>query len=262
MEKLLFNLSLKQIRSLFLFFTLALEITFVNVLVSLVRLPFWLFLAISSIVLPLTLLVLQRFGLMDDIFRLVFSEEYKNKLGLHSPPPVYKPRWRSKEFDEFVGEDVINLYADSMALYKNLSTVEFLESGMIKQRDQVFRLTTEFNDYSFVVFPFAKAFEGVLKKILVEAGFLKEGELLEDPSLSINKYFNPVGNQKILESVKDKTRDKAIPYVIYSTYQECRNQIIHYDSYRDNRVKSLDEARFYLERIEDAIEKAYDAFKK
>jgi len=60
--------------------------------------------------------------------------------------------------------------------------------------------------------------------------------------------------------LKDKARNKAIPYIIYSTYQECRNEILHYDSYRNNRI-TLEDADFYIRRIEDAIEKAYLTFK-
>jgi hypothetical protein len=180
------------------------------------------------------------------ILNLILPKDYKKKIGFEIP---YVPRWKSKEFDEYVGDDIVDLYYDS---------VRMLNHFMDTQNKNVPSLS----DYSFIVFPFAKAYEGILKKILVEANLIKEADLLEDPTLPIGNYFNPVGNNAIFNSLKDRTRDKAIPFVIYSTYQECRNQIMHYDSYRDNRIKSIEEARFYIYRIDDAIEKAYKTFRR
>lgn len=198
--------------------------------------------AISVISIPT--LVYFLWIIKPSLFESLLSDEYKKKNGIE-----LSYRWNSRDFEEFVGKDILELYEDTRKLLGYFTNQESKSS-------------TRFYDYSFIVFPFAKAYEGILKKILVEANFISEANLLEDPSLSINKYFNPVGNNKIFTSLKDKTRDKAVPFVIYSTYQECRNQIIHYDSYRDNRIKTLQEAEFYINRIFDAIEKAYKTFKK
>jgi hypothetical protein len=152
-------------------------------------------------------------------------------------------KWKSIEFDEFVGDDLFNLFQDSKYL-------------LVKAQEPPF---AQVSDYSYIVLPAAKAYEGVLKKILVNAGLVSEQTILEKPELSLNSYFNPVGNEGIFNSLKDKARDKAIPHIIYSTYQECRNQIFHHDSYRDSKI-TLEDADFYIRRIDDAISKAYKTF--
>jgi hypothetical protein len=190
---------------------------------------------VIGIVIILTILLAQR----DNILDMVLSDKFKSESGF------YNVKWKSKEFEEFAGKDLIELYSDAKKM------LSFFKNSANK-----------FSDYSFIVFPLAKVYEGILKKILVEANLITEAQLQQDPDFSISGYFNPTGNSKIFDSLKDKTRDKAVPYVIFATYQECRNQILHYDPYRDNRIKNIDTARFYIERILDAIDKAYDTFKK
>ncbi len=177
-------------------------------------------------------------GLRVDFFKHVLPEEVKEKIGF------YKLKWRSNEFDEFVGQDLIQLRKDS--------------NNLLKEANES---TTYISDYSYIVFPMAKAYEGILKKVLVEAQLVKEEDIQYDPNVPINNYFNPVSNTTIFNLLADKVRDKSIPHTIYATYQECRNQILHYDSYRDNRLTSLNEVEFYLMRLDDAAQKAVDTFK-
>lgn len=162
---------------------------------------------------------------------------------------LYEVQWISRDFEKFLGADfeILNeIYNDYYSLRNRLSS----------------EYAPDLSDYSCMVLPLAKAYEGVLKKILVRAGFISEADLQENPDISIGKYFNPVGNNAIFRALKDQARDKAIPHVIYSTYQECRNLIFHYDPYRDNRLKTIEDAEFYERRISDAIKKAFETFQK
>jgi hypothetical protein len=173
----------------------------------------------------------------------VLSEKQKEEAGF------YVVRWKSKEFDSFVGSELIDLYLDNCRVFGLFET------------DPIRANNSYVSDYSFLLLPIAKVYEGVLKKILVEKGVIDESVLLENPSVNVSSYLNPVGNKNISNLLKDKARDKAIPHVIYSTYQECRNQILHYDQHRDSRIKSFDDAKFYQRRILDAIDKAYQTFR-
>lgn len=159
----------------------------------------------------------------------------------------YEPRWKSWEFDNFVGEELLELYQDNLSIFKDYNKTE----------KNLHKMT----DYSFLVLPIAKVYEGVLKRVLVKSNILQEEDLVENPTINIGGYFNPVGNQKIFDRLKDKARDKTVPHVIYSTYQECRNHIFHYDPYRDNRLKRIEDAEFYSRRILHAIDKVYESFK-
>lgn len=156
----------------------------------------------------------------------------------------YSPTWKSKEFDHFIGDELLDLYVDNCNLFDDYQ----IDRGTSK--------LSNLSDYSHLVLPIAKTYEGVLKKILIKKKLLKEEDLINNPSINVGGYFNPVGNKSIFNLL----RDKVIPHVIYATYQECRNQILHYDPYRDNRIKSIEDAKFYQRRILDAIDKAYETF--
>lgn len=186
---------------------------------------------------------------VDSYLDIVLSEEKKNELGF------FKVKWRSKDFDKFVGSELIELYQDSNYLFEFFSLKHSPQNNIVKE-------PSVFTDHSFMLIPIAKVYEGVLKKILAKSGVIQDGDLFENPSINVGAYFNPAGNDKISCLLKDKARDKVVPHVIYSTYQECRNQIFHYDQYRDRRIKTVSEAEFYRKRILDAIYKAYDTFCK
>ena len=145
------------------------------------------------------------------------------------------------------------MYQDSNYLFEFFSLKNSRQNNIVKE-------PSIFTDHSFMLLPIAKVYEGVLKKILVKVGVLLDEDLHDKPSVNVGAYFNPTGNDKITRLLKDKARDKVIPHVIYATYQECRNEIFHYDEFRDKRIKTISDADFYRRRIIDAIYKAYDTF--
>lgn len=169
-------------------------------------------------------------------------------LGLINKLNIYNIEWKNEEFDKFVGSDLLELYRDSCVL---------LEQN--KKEGQIF---PALSDYSIIILPIAKVYEGILKKILVEAEIIGEEEIRINPGINVGHYFNPVGNNKIFNHIKDHARDRVVPHIIYATYQECRNQILHYDPHKDNRIKNIEDVEFYVKRIMHAIDKAYETFKK
>ncbi|MFA9288461.1 MAG: hypothetical protein ACEQSA_01100 [Weeksellaceae bacterium] len=153
--------------------------------------------------------------------------------------------WSEKPFSKYLGKDILYLRYDSLIL------LDKLENDL-----------HVFSDYSFVVSPFAKAYEGFLKKILVDVGAISKDELKSKPSLSVNSYFHPVEGSMV-KYTSDAAREKAIPAVIYTVYQECRNEIMHFDIYQHpskKAIRNIEEAKFFIKRIEDAIEKTYYTF--
>lgn len=206
----------------------------------LLNINFWIKLS-GIIILDLIAIVLL-FCFAQRILKYIIPKQYQDEQGF-----FYTPRWKSWEFDNFIGEELIDLYEDSINIFKDYKKTE---KGLY-----------DMSDYSFLVLPIAKVYEGVLKRVLVKTKLLKEEDLLNNPIISVGGYFNPVGNNKIFDRLKDKARDKTVPHIIYSTYQECRNNILHYDSYKDNRIKKIEDAEFYVKRIIHAIDKVYESFK-
>lgn len=182
-------------------------------------------------------------GLIWYFYEEVKEEERVKKASIDKE--LYILHWKEKPYSGYLGEEILKLRYDSILLLR-----EFENSDKV------------FTDYSFVVSPMAKAYEGFLKKILVDVGAIKKTELKDHPGLSVNKFFHPIDGSMI-KYVSDKARERAIPAVIYTVYQECRNEIMHFDLYQHESkkvVKDINEADFFVRRIEDAIEKAYYTF--
>lgn len=95
------------------------------------------------------------------------------------------------------------------------------------------------DDYSFVVFPTAKAYEGFLKKLTATVPFVYRQkhqeyiitrDILEDsPDFSIGVIFNESINSKITESLKDRSRFKNYPNLMKATWDLCKCDILHFD---------------------------------
>lgn len=96
-----------------------------------------------------------------------------------------------------------------------------------------------FIDYSFIVFPFAKAFEGFLKQVFFEARLIRQEEYYSDHIrlgrlLSPHLVYKLEGNSLYLQISSRYSRELADQ--IWLTWKSCRNELFHY--YPHN-VKSL-----------------------
>lgn len=89
----------------------------------------------------------------------------------------------------------------------------------------------KFFDYSFVVFPFAKAYEGFLKQIFLDVKFISHLDYISD-HFRLGKVMSPnlVGRlgdrsvfRKICNSAGQDLADK-----IWNTWKAGRNQVFHY----------------------------------
>jgi hypothetical protein len=116
-----------------------------------------------------------------------------------------------------------------------------------------------FKDYSFVVFPAAKAYEGFLKKIFFDAGFITESDYLGN-RWRVGKALNPFLEKEIrYESVYDKIVSRCggneLADALWETWKTCRNLVFHFFP-KEKNIVSLDGARQKLEMITAAITKA------
>jgi len=89
-----------------------------------------------------------------------------------------------------------------------------------------------FNDYSFLVFPAAKAYEGFLKKIFLDLGFISENDYYGE-RFRIGKALNPYLEPNFrMESVYDKlveyTGDEDLAAKLWQTWKESRNLLFHW----------------------------------
>jgi len=118
-----------------------------------------------------------------------------------------------------------------------------------------------FHDYSFVVFPASKAYEGFLKKLFLDLGFIDE-EAYHGRRFRIGKALNPSLDRRRYkgESVYDKIVDycggKALADTLWDTWKNCRNILFHWLP-DEKKVVSFEEAGEKVEQVLNAIEAAF-----
>jgi hypothetical protein len=108
----------------------------------------------------------------------------------------------------------------------------------------------KFHDYSFIIFPAAKAYEGFLKTVFRDLGFISEEEY-SGKRFRIGKALNPAleENLREKESVYDKLvnfcQGKELPNVLWETWKEGRNLLFHWFPNEKNAIDFFEAKRIF-----------------
>ena len=118
----------------------------------------------------------------------------------------------------------------------------------------------EFNDYSFLVFPAAKAYEGFLKKLFLDLGFITEEDYY-GKRFRIGKALNPALEERYWdESVYRKMvafkGNNFLAEKLWETWRLGRNLVFHWFP-DEKKVLSYEEAVKRIEMILEAIDITY-----
>lgn len=148
---------------------------------------------------------------------------------------------KEKEWWTYLGEDLQALLTQSLYLCK-----------IAKEFDS--------RDYSFVIFPAAKAYEGFLKKLFYELGFINDDEYF-GKHFRIGKSLNPNLPKEIRKyGVHTKliayTGSKELADQLWETWRICRNLTFHWFPEEKNAI-SLSEASEGINMIINSIDKAF-----
>lgn len=140
----------------------------------------------------------------------------------------------SEKLKNFLSPELLSLYSDGEKLLTtNLSNL---------------------SDYSFIVFPFAKVYEGFLKKLFLEIGAITEEQYNND-HWRVGRALNPQLETKLRhESVYDRL-DSRTADILWQAWKRGRNQIFHFWPGRSKSL-SLGEAKEIIGEIEEAMETA------
>ena len=120
-----------------------------------------------------------------------------------------------------------------------------------------------FKDYSFIVFPFAKAYEGFLKQLFKDNGFISHLDYISD-HLRLGKLLSPnlinrLGDRslfkKIVKAISPEFADK-----IWQTWKIGRNQVFHYYPHNLKALSFID-AQHIVSQIIQVMEEAYAKLK-
>lgn len=133
------------------------------------------------------------------------------------------------------------------------------ESGLLLARVSSWK--EEFLDYSFVVFPAAKAYEGFLKTLFLNLGFITKDEYL-GKKFRVGKSLNPALEWNIRK--KESVYDKIVKYcgakkladTLWETWRESRNLLFHWFA-NERNVITFEEAREKIDNILNAMDMAF-----
>lgn len=154
-------------------------------------------------------------------------------------------------------------YMQRLELLENIPAFNYLDSW----QQQLVRLSftlwqreyhtgTNFVDYSFIVFPMAKAYEGFLKKFLLESKLINQ-QMFNSRRFRIGRALNP--------DVRKDQRDEwwlyddvsqflgpGLSRQMWNAWLTCRNRVFHYFPGIDERL-TLKQSGQYLEQIFDVM---------
>ncbi len=151
---------------------------------------------------------------------------------------------KTKPWWNYLEEDLAELINESFLLLDN-----------VDQWDE------KFHDYSFVVFPAAKAYEGFLKKLFLDLGFIAREDYY-GKRFRIGRALNPQLEERLreYESVYDRlqtfTGDRQLGDELWQTWKQSRNLIFHWFPDEKNAI-TLEEAKFRIEMIIASIDRAF-----
>lgn len=138
------------------------------------------------------------------------------------------------------------LLLQPMTVYKSewYQHLDPIQQRLIKQSILLFqrekRIATHYTDYSFILFPMAKAYEGFLKDFLKDQGLLSE-QMYQGRRFRIGRSLNP--------DIRTEQRDEwwlyddvakvcgpAIARSLWNAWTECRNHVFHYFVGKENEL--------------------------
>lgn len=139
--------------------------------------------------------------------------------------------------------------------------LDFTQQSLIKQSFSLLDWSKtsqqKYFDYSFVVMPAAKAYEGFLKKVFFDLGFINSHDFAEEyfrigkalnPALQQHKYLkNECFYGRISERCGVSTAN-----LLWQTWKNCRNRLFHYFTQKKQA--------FTLKEAEDRLNQLVETF--
>jgi hypothetical protein len=120
-----------------------------------------------------------------------------------------------------------------------------------------------FKDYSFLVFPFAKAYEGFLKQVFLDKHFISHLDYISD-HFRLGKFLSPNLTEKLgersLYTQVIRHVDVDLANLMWSTWKLGRNQVFHYYPH-NTKALSLQNAEEIIEHLLFAMEEIFKKLK-
>lgn len=130
---------------------------------------------------------------------------------------------------------------------------QYLMNDIIK--DQAY----QFKDYSFLIFPFAKAYEGFLKQLFKDVKFISHLDYISD-HLRLGKLLSPnlevkLGDRSLYRQIRTAGGEELAAH-IWEVWKMGRNQVFHYFPHNVKAVSFAD-AEHTIDEILETMDAAY-----
>lgn len=108
---------------------------------------------------------------------------------------------------------------------------DLILEGQYLMNDVIRHSSYQFKDYSFLVFPFSKAYEGFLKQLFKDIKFISHLDYISD-HLRLGKLLSPqladrLGERSLYLKIKDGASEE-LAIKIWQTWKIARNELFHY----------------------------------
>lgn len=145
--------------------------------------------------------------------------------------------------------------------YLSQTQKDLINEGQYLMNEVIQDHAYRFKDYSFLIFPFAKAYEGFLKQLFKDVGFLSHLDYISD-HLRLGKLLSPhlimkLGDRSLFEKIR-LSGSRELAEHIWKTWKLGRNEIFHYFPH-NIRAVTFDEANRTVSDILETMEVSYAA---
>lgn len=148
--------------------------------------------------------------------------------------------------------------------YLSQTQKDLILEGKYLMNDIVKDHAYNFKDYSFLVFPFAKAYEGFLKQLFLDNKYISHLDYISD-HFRLGKLLSPNLVSKLDERSLYKkielNNSRELADKIWWTWKSGRNQIFHYFPHNIKAI-SFNEAEIIINEILTTMQEAYKVITK
>ncbi len=136
---------------------------------------------------------------------------------------------------------------------------DLIQQGDYLMNEIIRHQSYQFKDYSFLVFPYAKAYEGYLKQLFLDTKLISHLEYISD-HLRLGKLMSPnlVGRlrERSLYRKISQANSRDLADKIWETWKVGRNQTFHYFPHNLKSL-SFEEAEELVKKIIGIMEESY-----
>ncbi len=148
--------------------------------------------------------------------------------------------------------------------YLSQTQKDLIQEGQYLMNDIIKHQTYQFKDYSFLIFPFAKAYEGFLKQVFKDNKFISHLDYISD-HLRLGKLLSPnieerLGDRSLYRKIKQAST-QSLADRVWQVWKIGRNEVFHYFPHNIKAV-SFTEAEDIIEELIETMQEVFETLCK